>query len=470
MKSKLGKKLVHIFMGLAVLVGLLVVGISVYFLTEPIGNIENTFRHDFAVGLVSILVSFLALGIAFFTLSSIDWVNKISTLDGNVLENKSYGVQSHIIVENYRTYPTRKSFEEKIEADLKFWFEDKKPTSLEFTDAIQNTIDLLLWFAYFDHRPKSYEENIESWVKKIRKMNNRVKKVTDGTRHIIDESINLIDYGLNYQANTSNSKSKTMIEIRWQLLVNPVARILCLDYTGLQHFRIAREKLVELCGNENNLFSQECMDRIMRWESSIQENNSSEEYIEARDEAYHFLMFHLNQSINFFNQATEISDGDILWNSYLKGNICRVKIVIDLINMEYASVSGSNYSGTKDELDRQVLLNEAVCARKNVLFEFNISEDFSEKGPTYLEAQFIREYYYTKSIDLASQVFFSYLDENGLDRNDANDLQRDLIDLENKSLKLCNMIRDEEDILSDTLRIINCALCRLRQDLHNKST
>ena len=123
----------------------------------------------FAIGLVSFLLSIVALIFSVVTYVSIDSVNVLSSMEGNVLCNEYYNAEYMALVDQYNDCDTQLSLQKKLFADIEKELKFHSKTCMAFTDTLQNVIDRLLWFAYVDTKREDYQKDVAELIRKIEK-------------------------------------------------------------------------------------------------------------------------------------------------------------------------------------------------------------------------------------------------------------------------------------------------------------
>lgn len=107
---------------------------------------------DFFISISSLVISFIALIIALITYFSIDSVNNVTSMEGNVLENPNYTIAYSEMIKSFSNCKVKSEFEKKLLEKVCPAFNNKTLTCIQFADFIQNVIDHIIWFAYVDFK------------------------------------------------------------------------------------------------------------------------------------------------------------------------------------------------------------------------------------------------------------------------------------------------------------------------------
>jgi hypothetical protein len=362
---------------------------------------------SFTLALLSLVVAVFAFVVAFYTFESIDSVKKISSMEGNVLNNQHYGIQSAELIDRFFDLQTKDDFAGKLLGDLKVELTRKGMTCMQFTDALQMVVDHILWFAYLERSEKN-RQKIEELFDIIDKEYNRIDAISNGTQHLIIENIKLIKYVTKYQfgyempvtlKKTDNPKENDqgkLINIRGTMLGNPVTRTVYYDYLGLQHLRNARRRIRK---------KAEISKDIRPYLELNAENIRKIRSTSFTENDYEFIDLCLRESQKSFSNALKTCEEDILWRAYILGNICRVDLFRWLVGQKADLLAG------RDVWCKSFSI--ATQARKEVLMRFcsphescvftEGQENKTTRSPSvsFLSAHLHREYYVTKVIELS---------------------------------------------------------------------
>lgn len=331
----------------------------------------------FSIQIVSLGLSITALVIAVVTYSSIDSVNMISTMEGNVLENENYTIAYSELVLNYASCKDIRSLQDKLFEDNINNIKYKSKTCIQFSDNLQNIIDSILWFAYTDVRSSECQSKAKELTELLDKKFLEFDRITNGNQYLLMESIKLIKYVLYYQGNrdTSDFNPKfDLINIRGKLLRNPISKIIYLDYLGLSYNAKAIALVKDICRLNGQVFLPENIKKI---------------YNTDFKDKYEHINLYLQRAHKAFAMARELSEDEVLWEGYIKYNLARVLLMKALVNK-------SSFE------EWELLIAETIEARHRVAVLFG---DLIKDGEnSYLINSFEKELYLSKMVKYSYEV------------------------------------------------------------------
>lgn len=274
-----------------------------------------------SIEITSFIIAIIALIVALTTYFTIDSVNNISSMAGNVLENSNYAVEPSLLVKEYSAAKTPEEFRKKLLRDMNKFVKKHNKTCMEFADSIQYVIDRLIWLAYIDRSDYKYAKEKKKLLKRIEKKNKRHCKLSNGMQYTLNENIKLIKYVMQYQQNADSDDYKTsnIADIRGRMIQNPVSKIIYYDYLGLDYRKQAK-MLLNVSGTAANEFSVENMTKIKEHSYKIEELDKIKLLLGIAEDAFY--------------KAEKYAEGDILWEGYIKYNLVRILIVYFLIEDE----------------------------------------------------------------------------------------------------------------------------------------
>lgn len=321
-----------------------------------LADYENQYENWITI--TSFIVSMVALIVALITYFSIDSLNGITSMNGNVLDNASYSVAYTEMLRNFVECNSKEDFQEKLMAGVSYNIENKSDTCMKFYDSIQYVIDRIILFAYLDYNDPSFSSEKDKLKKTLKNRYREYSILSNGIQYTLHENIKLITYVFEYQQNRQKSGEQTenvlsgLEDIRESMIHNPITKIVFYDYLGLHYRRKASELLkpaVDLKGAKE--FSTDYMIRV--WEKSFDDD--------ARKKASWFL----DTAEKSFRRAKEIADEDILWNGFLSYNVARTKIMAWLLNKPEDKEEADNIT---------TLLAQTVSMRDKMFFYYGKSE------------------------------------------------------------------------------------------------
>ena len=326
------------------------------------GN-ADTFSDKFGIilSVVSMVVSIVALIYAMITYYSIDRVQAVSSVEGNVLYNTKYSVAYPESISYFEGCTNSSDFCEKL-FDLLLY--NKTRNCREYAHKLQLVVDNLIWIAYAEHNDSFYEK-CDTLLRTLETEKERYGSINSGLSDIIEENLKMIKGVIEYQNHKiQNSFVTSKLEnIRGQLLENPVAAVTYYDYLGLEYMRRARGLL-----NDNDIFTAKKMSDIITLFSSPQTKDLKENY---------FYMLEISEDA--LKSADKLSKNDTIWNGYISYNLARVRVMKYLLNP------------TDDEKNNiRKYLDTVIRNRKKILYTV-WGEIIPKENQSFLHECFIKE-------------------------------------------------------------------------------
>lgn len=274
------------------------------------GNYDSfSDKYGIMLSVLSTVISVVALIYAMITYYSIDRVQSMNSMEGNVLCNPNYSVAYPENIQQFETCKTASEFGEKIFNVIAY----KKPSNCQvFAQNIQCIVDNLSWIGWVDHDALFYKrcEELMSGLLADRK---RFRNINSGLNLLIEENIKLIYTVIHYQNNRiANSTALSPMEnIRGKVLENPIAKLTYYIFMGLEYMKRARD----LLGIEN-LYSYEGMLIATKAFNGRLTNDISSNYSMLLD------MAELNLS-----RASELAKEDLVWAGYVSYSVAKLKLM-----------------------------------------------------------------------------------------------------------------------------------------------
>ena len=372
-KHKLKYWIISILFSVVALVVMYIV-YELYFNTGYFDSVNSIIT--LAIGLVSFLISVVALIFSVVTYVSIDSVNALSSMEGNVLSNENYNAEYVLIVKQYNDCKTQVALRNKLIKDVEEFFQKHSKTCMEFTDALQFLIDRLLWFAYVDTKNPESSAAIAEIINKLEKRYYDFNAISNGNQYVLKEHIKLIKNVLNYQSISHDGKEidahGEMLNIRGRMLVNSVSKTIYYDYLGLEYYKKALDKLKEMTKFSGEEFVKANMEIISKYAYSEIEKIEINSY--------------LKEAKNAFDNAILSGENDILWKGYISFNKARVDLLCCLLNNDFS---------------QDQTWKESVCkAIENRYFVKKIFVSNNE-SLSFLELEFVKEHIYAEALYLS---------------------------------------------------------------------
>ena len=335
---------------------------------------------DFSITLISIVVSILAFHFALKTYVSIDSVNAINKMQGNVLENPDYVTSIPAIMKKY-PHSTSKEVSEAIYEDLTLLYKKQSKSAIEFANNLQYFIDLIVFFpSLFTDSNAHHKENamrMDEILRLIDKRLHSLMSISTGNLLLVEETIKLLKYVMNYQklVNVENNHiPSSILEIRGSLLKNPVSKTIYNNFLGLYY----RQKAMDILSNKLNLSSMDILE--IRNLEVIQENISKIDL-----ESKGIAIMYLEEARKAFVCASIHSEEDIMWKGFVSFNRARAEFFFELLNETMTN-------------DWATSMNQSIVAREKL--NIILDDLFKDSKPTFLQEAFYFEEHFAKIVNV----------------------------------------------------------------------
>ncbi len=345
-----------------------------------LGDVNDEARVTYMVTLISFIVSVVALLIALKTFFSIDSVNSITSMDGNVLENEHYSVSYPAAIHALSEAKDQEAFTNIVLSRMDF---DRKPTHscIEYADWLQKIIDNLVWLAYVDLNSDTYKKGWDKLNKGINRELTKYNSLSNCIQYVLQEHIKMIETVMTYikwsneQEEEDLSKVSILEDVRGGIIENPVSRTVYYDYLGLNYHKKARSLIMKQLNNKLKEGTRDFYKAL---------NNLDFDEAKESTKAINAMLI---RSLSAFDIASKSSVNDLLWDGYIKYNKVRVEILLSIIEKK-----------SKDELkDIITELKEVVRIREDIKLQY------AEKN-SYLEKKLQEE------IDLATNLLNAFVE------------------------------------------------------------
>jgi hypothetical protein len=318
----------------------------------------------FTTTVVGLVVSFAAFVIAMLTYTSIDSVNVITQMEGNVLENDSYVTSFTSLLREFNMEDPDRAADE-IFQKLEQRFSKNSRTAIDFASHLQYFIDLIVFFPYLFRSSDETEARMDKLLLIIDQRKRALLSISSGNLILIDETVKLIGSIISYQK-LSKSKGQlgsSILDVRGTMLKNSVTQTVYYNYLGLYYNTKANSILrrkFEL--GHINFFSIKGLQEVkykVNWMS---------------DEEIELFTLYLLEAKNAFQKAMNFGKSDVMWEGFIKYNEARSTYLLKLVHSQY---EGKNW----DEI-----MNEALIARNRITI---LSKDiFEEEERPHLQEAF----------------------------------------------------------------------------------
>lgn len=335
----------------------------------------------FSVTVMSLVISFIAFIISVQTYLSIDSVNVITQMEGNVLENENYVTSVTSLLNEYDMNESQE-VGEAIFRNLESRFTKKSKTAIEFATNLQYFIDIIVFFPSLIHAPNENQQNnidrMNRLLRLIEKRKEALLAISTGNLTLIDETVKLINCVIHYQKliHTDDYKiAATLLEVRGTMLRNAVTQTVYYNYLGLFYNKKAMNIMRRNPGLEHADFFD-----ILVLRKVIRQINALE-----NEEAELFTMY-LLESKKAFQKALDNSKDDVMWNGFIKYNDARSTFFLQIIQPDYEG------EGWKEMMDGAIL---ARCRLNHLISDMVLTE-----APNHLQRFFKYQEYLAKLVKI----------------------------------------------------------------------
>ena len=309
--------------------------------------------------ITSFIVAGASLAFSMITYWRIDVLNNITSMEGNVLDNKNYTVSYEEIIDDYADQKDQNSFSQKLVKSIELSQNTK--SCIDFADCLQNILDHLVLFGYVNFSDVSIKNECENLIKNIQNEANRYEAISNGIKYQLDENIKLIEYVFNYQERRNkndNSQFSKLENIRGGMLSNPVSQVLYYNYLGLDY----KNKVIRILKVEDNIkdeFGIEWLKFIICHDYSTEEMLKINCLIDRADKC--------------LQKAYEKADDNILWDGYISYNKVRIDILKYLLKIETDGKERVESEEKKIILKR---LDDVIRKREEIKFLFDRTDSY----------------------------------------------------------------------------------------------
>lgn len=336
--------------------------------------------NEVTIAVISLDVALLALYISLRTFYSIDEVNAISRMDGNVMENPRY--RPNILGAVFR-FP-QSDFKETCDALMDYMnglFDGKnKQSGAHLADNVQEVADLLVLVPYFIKGESAIQRNqVSSLLNTIRYKVDDFKEISDGSCKLLEETVNLIDSVFAYQkmANEETSDPSKLLEIRGSLFINPVTSILYYDYLGLYFLRRAMSLLTDKV-NPSLKETIECASNC------IKEKNS-------------MALVYCHKASESFRLAKENVGEDMIWTGYVCFNLARAVYLQQFLEELLGETVDNEWESHINESIQSWMTSNKMIAEQ-------FKSKYPGNKPSWLLQAFISEENYVRLTKVVMQI------------------------------------------------------------------
>jgi hypothetical protein len=282
---------------------------------------------NFTISIVGFSIALLALFIAVRTYLSIDSVDNMGKMDGNILDNENYVTSAAELILEYQD-KNEKALEKKMFETIKRKLNKESNTAAQFADTLQYMIDLIIFFpAVFNAKETDkakYDTEMEKIIKMAEKKHDIIKYISKGNSIQIKETIKLFKGVTSYQKQVAGNNFNIyadLLHVRGPILRNPVTKTIYHNYIGLYY----NKKGMNLLRKELGTGREDLL--------SIPVFKSAEEKFPGiKDASREDMKMYLEAACEHFDKALSISAEDVAWPGFINYNKARTLYFLSLLD------------------------------------------------------------------------------------------------------------------------------------------
>jgi hypothetical protein len=282
---------------------------------------------SFTISTVGFCIALLALFIAVRTYTSIDSVNNISKMEGNILDNEHYVTSLPELINQFKSKDEKKLDKELFDS-VEYKLKKESGTAVLFADTLQYMIDLIVLFpAVFnasDTDKKLYKKRMDKILTEVDRQRDILHSVSKGNSIQITETIKLFKAVVSYQnfvADGNFNIHADLLHVRGPILRNPVTKTIYHNYLGLYYNKKGMHLLREsLNMGDIDILSLNGLSVVQKGIGSI-----SPSIIED-------VTMYLKSACDQFDRALNISSEDVMWPGFINYNKARTLYFLALLS------------------------------------------------------------------------------------------------------------------------------------------
>ncbi|MBB1403277.1 hypothetical protein [Pseudoalteromonas sp. SG45-1] len=372
---------------------------------------------SFTISTVSFCIAVLALFITVRTYTSIDSVNNISKMEGNILDNENYVTSLPELINQFKSQDEN-TLEKEIFDSIEHKLKKESETAVLFADTLQYIIDLIVLFpAVFNASETNkvlYKKRMDTILSEVDRRCEILHSVSKGNSIQITETIKLFKAVVSYQSFVADDNFNIhadLLHVRGPILRNPVTKTIYHNYLGLYYNKKGMHLLREsLNMNSVDILSIDGLELAQKNINTIEPSILEE------------VSMYLKSAAEQFDKALKVSSEDVMWPGFINYNKARTVYFLALLS--------------NSELNWLDILDEAIESRSrlNRLIDEILMIDRSK--PANIVSTHLREFFLYQE-ELARTVKLNILLSNNLTRqNNAPILYKgvNISDISNEKL------------------------------------
>jgi hypothetical protein len=366
----------------------------------------------FVVTILSMLVAILAYHVSVKTYISIDSVNAISRMDGNVMENENYRTGIISIIRHFNETDSINACNQLIGHLEQLFKTNSINSGARLADNIQEMIDVIVLLSFIVKRKnKETDEQdqynnqiiarIESLMNKIENKVATFEQLSEGSCILIRESVKLLKAVYAYQCyksgTTNNENVALLMDVRGAMLKNAISRTIYYNYMGLMYMSKATEcinKYFKSLNKKNyDILSIEVVPLLKEMQKSSEKD---------------LAIIYLKEAILNFNQAVQTIKDELMWNAFIQYNKARAQYILSLLLQSNDKTWETTMKTAIDyRLKLVMILNDILDENQKTYFQRAFSDQLKLAQLMLIRLQIASNmpFEYNKSIDIGCDEF-----------------------------------------------------------------
>ncbi len=343
----------------------IVLSISVFINTVSAERYTLADLISFIVTILSMLLALLAYHISVKTYFSIDAVNAISRMDGNVMENQHYRTGIYSLLRRFNATSREGTCRQIVEYFEGLFQKEKITSGAKLADSIQEMIDLIVLLSFIVNRKDRVDidgvndeiaRRISSVISDVERRVADFEEMSEGSSVLIRESVKLLKAVFSYQCYWVGEQSDRiglLLDVRGPMLKNVISRTIYYNYLGLWYMSKAILVLRRHFESETEAFDPFSIDAV----SKLREMDG------CRNKE--LAVIYLEEALRNFDCAAEPIPDELMWNGFLQYNIARAQYLSGLLTAEASSNWHQSIQNAINYRSKLVMMLDDICGRDN---------------------------------------------------------------------------------------------------------
>ncbi len=322
----------------------------------------------FVASIFSILIALLAYHISVKTYVSIDAVNAISRMDGNVMESENYRTEILSLMRQFDGEDRSAACNQLLSYLNANFKKESLNSGARLADSIQGMIDLIVLFSFVIKRGRA--KHIDSQVTRIEKLIATIEvrvaefeSLSEGSCILLRESVKLLKAVYNHQCYLSGhhpvNAQTTILDVRGAMLKNAISRTIYFNYMGLFFLSKAMEVITsciaERSGERLEALSIEAAPLLRSLPNS-----------KSKDLA----ILYLREASDYFDKAACSASDELLWSVFIQYNTARTQYLLSLLGLHDNDLwQTSIQKAVESRIKLVALLDDILGINRNAYFQ-----------------------------------------------------------------------------------------------------